>query len=153
VGPTTVGAATVGAAAVEAFSTVEATAVGVAATEAAEVTSVRTAFAAEATSCVTSTCIVAAEVTSSTVAMSAVIEVWPEARTPIKAEASIRAAEPRAGPDKETVGEPTGTVVAVRGACVRVISIVAVSALWSWANVGRADSKPNHNSLCVCVRC
>jgi hypothetical protein len=37
-----------------------------------------------------------------------------------------RAVKPRAGADEETVGEPVGTIVAVRSAVVRSVVIVSV---------------------------
>jgi hypothetical protein len=77
----------------------------------------------------------------------------PEARATVKARAPIKTVKPRASTDEDTAGEPTGTVVAVRRARVRVISIVAVGAHRGWTNVSWADSNADHNSLCVCERC
>ena len=72
----------------------------------------------------------------------------------VKPAASIKpATEPRAGANEDATVEPIWTVVAVRRARVRVISIVAVGAHWSWAIVARTVSKSEADpNLRMCVR-
>lgn len=77
-----------------------------------------------------------------------------EAGTTVKARASIIAAGPRAGADKDAAGEPAWPIVAIRRARVRVISVVAVGAHARWTNVSwAADPHADHNSLCMRIRC
>jgi hypothetical protein len=73
-------------------------------------------------------------------------------RAAVKAWSTVETAEPRTGADKNTAGEVTRPVVAIRRARVRIISIVAVPAHWGWTYVGRADANADHDSLCMCVR-
>jgi hypothetical protein len=73
-------------------------------------------------------------------------------RASVEARASIKSMEPRAGANKNSAGEITRPVVAVRRAGVGIVSVVAVRAHWRRTNVGRANANADHNSLCVCVR-
>ena len=68
---------------------------------------------------------------------------------PTSAEA---AAEPRAGTDEQTTGEPARTVVTVRRAGVGVIAIVSVGADRSWADVAWADAHADCETLSISVR-
>ena len=85
---------------------------------------------------------------ASEVAIFAIVEVVAR----VKPRAARKTVEPRAGADKNTAGEVTRPVVAVRRARVRIISIVAILARRGSSNVGRAGTKADHNSLCVRVR-
>ena len=74
-----------------------------------------------------------------------------EAATTVKAGASVEASvKPRASSDKEATGEPARTVVAVRRAGVRVISVVTVSADGSFTYIAGADSNADRHSLRAC---
>jgi hypothetical protein len=118
--------------------------------------------AVKATSCVATSFVVAMEAASpvkafpaeATSKVPAFIEVAAtvKPRAAIKAWSAVETVEPRAGADKNTAGEVPCPVVAVRRACVRIISIVAVLAHWGWTEVRRADANADHDSLCMCVR-
>ena len=62
-------------------------------------------------------------------------------------------AEPRAGTDEETTGEPARTVVSVRCAGIRVIPVVSVGADRSRADISRTDANTDCDALSVSVRC
>jgi len=91
---------------------------------------------------------------ASEVAMSSIVEVAAtvKLRAAIETWAAVEAVEPRTGADKNTAREVTRPVVAVRGARVRSISVVAVLAHRGWTNVDWPDSKADHDSLRMCVR-
>ncbi len=91
---------------------------------------------------------------ASEVAMSSIVEVAAtvKLRAAIETRAAVEAVEPRTGADKNTAREVTRPVVAVRGARVRSISVVAVLAHRGWTNVDWPDSKADHDSLRMCVR-
>jgi hypothetical protein len=132
----TVAAATVAAAAtMEAASAMDATC---AATEAA---------CAAAESAAISEATASGEAAAAVEATAAI-----EPATTIEPATAIVPVEPRAGADKDATGKPTGTVVAVRSARVRVISIIAIVAHGGWAVVARTDSNAEHNPLCMCGR-
>jgi hypothetical protein len=69
-----------------------------------------------------------------------------------KTTSSEAAAEPRAGTDEQTTGEPARTVVTVRRAGVGVIPIVSVGADRSWADVARTDAHADCETLSISVR-
>jgi hypothetical protein len=75
-----------------------------------------------------------------------------EPRVAIKAWSAVKAAEPRAGADKNAAGEVARPVITVRRARVGIVSIVAVLAYRGWTDIGRADSNAENNSLCMSVR-
>jgi hypothetical protein len=85
---------------------------------------------------------------ASEVAIFAIVEVVAR----VKPRAARKTVEPRAGADKNTAGEVSRPVVAVRRARVRIISIVAILARRGSSNVGRAGTKADHDSLCVRAR-
>lgn len=72
-----------------------------------------------------------------------------ESRTTVKAGTSIKAVKPWPSADEESAGKPTRTIVAVRRAGVRGITIVAVGAHRSCRHVSRTDSNSDRKSLCV----
>jgi hypothetical protein len=88
--------------------------------------------------------------------MTAIFKAGPEAATPEfgtarKTGAPIEAAgEPRPGADKEPSRKPTWTVITVRRALVRGISIVAVLAHRSFGDVSRPHTDANRKPLCLC---
>jgi hypothetical protein len=69
-----------------------------------------------------------------------------------KTTSSEAAAEPRAGTDEQTTGEPARTVITVRRAGVGVIPIVSVGADRSWADVARTDAHADCETLSISVR-
>jgi hypothetical protein len=76
-----------------------------------------------------------------------------ESAAAVEAWASVESAvEPRPGTDEETTGEIARSVVTVRSARVRSISIVAVGARRRPSHVGRSDSHADHHSLSAGVR-
>jgi hypothetical protein len=77
------------------------------------------------------------------VVSASVIAPTVESRTPIEA------MKPWARADKDAAYKVVWTVVAVRSASIRVISIVAIGAYRSRAYIGRADSHADNHSLCV----
>jgi hypothetical protein len=93
-------------------------------------------------------------VSASEGAIPAIIEIAAtiKPRVAVEAGASIKAMEPWAGADKNSAGEITRPVVAVRRARARIIPIVAVRAHRGRTNVRRPNAKADHNSLCVCIR-
>ena len=93
-------------------------------------------------------------VPASEVAIPAIIEIATTIKpgATVEARASIKTLKPRAGADKNTAGEVARSVVAVRCACVGIVSVVAVRAHWGRPNVRRPNAKADHNSLCVCIR-
>jgi hypothetical protein len=92
-----------------------------------------------------STSIAAAEITTPKVAMSAVIEIPSKPASIVPTVSTV----PGARPDKESVGKPIRTVVAIRRTLVRVISVIPVRAVWSRTHVGWAYSKTKRKSLCM----
>jgi len=132
------------AAAVSATTTVEAaTAAYCAAVETAADCYVRSATA-EAASCATSC---EAATSESTAVKATTSESAPKTTS---AEAT---AEPRAGADEETTGEPARTVVSIRCAGIRVIPVVSIGADRSRADVTRTDADTDCDALSVSVRC
>jgi hypothetical protein len=158
-----------GAAAMGALSTMETTSTvrassAIEATSATESASVmEAAFTVEALSAAESTPVVEAafimkatftvEVTAA-IEVTFVAEATPEvAGASVEAWASIEAMGPWAGADKYITCEPIRSVVAIRCARVWVIRIVAIGACGWWTIVSRAaNSKANHNPLCMCKR-
>jgi hypothetical protein len=139
--------ATVATTTVESATTVDATAaVGCATADATADRYVRRATA-ESANCT------ATPETRTATGKSATVEAAPEttsteAGTPIEA-----AAEPRAGTDEEAAREPARTVVAIRRAGIRVISIVAVGARGGRTDVSWADAHAHHHALGASIRC
>jgi hypothetical protein len=76
-----------------------------------------------------------------------------EARTSVESRMAVEAMEPRAGANEYAPDEPIWTVVAIRGAGVRVIRIVAIGANRRWADNWGANADADRDSLGVCVRC
>ena len=68
---------------------------------------------------------------------------------PIKAGPAIEAMEPRARSDEDTADEVVRAVIAVGRAGVRIISIVAIGANRSRAEVTWARSNADKDSLCM----
>lgn len=60
---------------------------------------------------------------------------------------------PRPRAEENASGEPAWPIVTIGRARVRVISVITVGADWSRANVLRANSEADHDSLRVGVRC
>ena len=137
--------AAVTTAAVSATTTVEA---GTAANCAAADCYMRSATA-EAASCATSCEAATSESTAvkATTSESATVEPAP------KTTSAEPTAEPRAGTDEETTGEPARTVVSVRCAGIRVIPVVSVGADRSRADIARTDANTDCDALSVSVRC
>ncbi len=61
----------------------------------------------------------------------------------IESRPAVSAVVPGASANKQPAGEPLRTVVAIGGAGVGGIVVIAVSASWSGATPGRADSNRN----------
>ena len=72
----------------------------------------------------------------------------PSAEARASAETAAEAMEPGTGTDEDAAGEPARAVVAVRGACVRVIIVVAVSANRRTGENWGADAHADYYSLC-----
>jgi hypothetical protein len=68
----------------------------------------------------------------------------------VEAATTIEAMEPRTRANKHATGKIVRAVVSVRRACVGGISIVAIRADWSRANVGRAKLNCNLRIGCPC---
>jgi hypothetical protein len=61
----------------------------------------------------------------------------------------VKSMKPWARANKDAAYKVVWTIVAVRSATIRVISIVAIGASRSRAYIGRADSHADNHSLCV----
>ena len=116
-------------AAVEFATTVESTSVS--ATEAAS--------AFKSTSTVVSMTVKAAPVKATTVIAPAIVAV----RT------AVIAVEPWSGTDKGAAYEPVRSVVTIRSAGVRSVSIISIRADWSRPNIAWTDSHTDHHALRV----
>jgi hypothetical protein len=68
----------------------------------------------------------------------------------VEAATTVEAMEPRTCANKHATGKIVRAVVSVRRACVGGISIVAIRADWSRANVGRAKLNCNLRMGCPC---
>ena len=130
---------------------VPAAAVPAAAVEAATTTSVE---AATAVNCATVESAADCAATSkSTTVKSTTVKATTTAVEPApKTTSAEAAAEPRAGTDEQTTGEPARTVVTVRRAGVGVIPIVAVFTNGSRTNIPRADAHADRETLSISVR-
>jgi len=85
---------------------------------------------------------------SATVCVSTTtVKGWP---APVKSAATIVAMEPRTRADEDAARKVTRTVVSVRSARVRIISVVAVLAYWRWPHVTWPNSDSNPD---LCVGC
>jgi len=67
-----------------------------------------------------------------------------EAATPVAVAPSM---EPRAGADEHAAHEPIRSVVAIGGAGIRIIPVIAVGANRRGANIGRTHAYSNDHSL------
>src|ERR1035437_10243266 len=74
------------------------------------------------------------------VSMSVVAASGVETRT------AMKAMEPGTGANKDSAQEPTGSIVAVRCAGVRVIGVVAIGAHRGWAHVNRSGVRRTHSN-------
>lgn len=80
----------------------------------------------------------AAKAVAAEIAMKPALKSAPFVVTRTEKTAAVKPVEPRAGADKHATREPLRSVVAVRRAGVRVITIIAVRTDWWRATVSRA---------------
>jgi hypothetical protein len=90
----------------------------------------------------------------SVVIVSIVVAPVVEMAAVIVAARSVVAVIPRTRPDEHAVHKVIRSVIAVRGARIRIISVIAVSADWRWSHVTIHWANPNVDdySLCMGIR-
>lgn len=66
-----------------------------------------------------------------------------EARPTTPVGMTVEAVEPGPGADKDAASKVVRPIVAIRGACVRIIAVVSVRAVRRWTHVNRSNSYPN----------
>jgi hypothetical protein len=87
-------------------------------------------------------------------AVSVVIVSVVEMAAVVVAARSVVTVIPRTRADEHTVYKVIRSVIAVRGAGVRIISVITVSADWRWSHITVRWANPNadDNSLCMSIR-